>query len=127
MTIAVVGMGYADGVPRLLSNQLKVAIIKGEGAFTVAYLVPQIGAITMDQIMLDISNVPTAQEGDVVVFLGQAGNQVFSADQWAEMTNTISWEILCGFKNRLPRIMVPAAATPSPSSRNVAERLQNSY
>lgn len=112
MTIAVVGIGYADGIPRLLSNQLKVSVLRGEGAAVRAYSVPQLGAITMDQLIIDVSDVPMAQEGDVVVFLGQAGDQYLSADQWADMTDTISWEILCGFKNRLPRITLSSAVPP---------------
>jgi len=122
MTIAIVGIGYADGVPRLLSNQLKVAIVKGNGVNAIAHSVPQLGAITMDQIMIDISGVPTAKEGDVVVFIGQAGEQYLGADQWAEATQTISWEILCGFKQRLPRITLPtlpASSVPPISSRPV--------
>ena len=50
MRLAVVGIGYADGVPRHLSNQMQV-LIRGE-------IIPQIGAITMDQIMLDVSSIP---------------------------------------------------------------------
>lgn len=94
--IAVVGIGYADGVPRALSNQVQV-IVKGK-------LAQQIGAITMDQLMLDVSHIPDLQEGDIVTLLGQDGAHHLTADGWAALTNTISWEILCGFKHRLPRI-----------------------
>jgi len=96
MKIAIVGIGYADGVPRLLSNQMDV-LISGQR-------VRQIGAITMDQLMLDVSMLPGVQEGDVVTLLGEDAGYQLSADQWAVMTGTISWEILCGFKHRLPRI-----------------------
>ena len=96
--IAVVGIGYADGVPRSLSNQLTV-LLRGQR-------VPQIGAITMDQIMLDVSTIPALQEGEVVTLLGQDGNQQILADDWAQALGTISWEILCGFKHRLPRVAV---------------------
>jgi alanine racemase len=96
--VAVVGVGYADGVPRALSNQLQVSI-KGT-------LAPQIGAITMDQLMLDVSHIPDLQEGDIVTLLGQDGPQNLTADDWATLTGTISWEILCGFKHRLPRIAI---------------------
>jgi alanine racemase len=100
MTLAVIGIGYADGVPRCLSNQMTVSI-NGQA-------VRQVGAITMDQIMLDVTDVPQIQEGDVVTLLGQDGEQVMTADDWAEKLGTISWEILCGFKNRLPRVTVNA-------------------
>jgi alanine racemase len=95
--IAVVGIGYADGVPRNLSTQLKV-ILRDR-------LVPQVGAITMDQLMLDVSAIPDVEVGEVVTLLGQQGNQQISADDWASTLGTISWEILCSFKHRLPRIV----------------------
>jgi alanine racemase len=98
LRLAVVGIGYADGVPRSLSNNLQV-LIRGQR-------VPQIGTITMDQLMLDVSAFPDLQEGEVVTLLGEQGNEQISADDWAEKLNTISWEILCGFKHRLPRVAV---------------------
>lgn len=98
MRIAVVGIGYADGVPRNLSNKMQV-LIRGNW-------VPQIGAITMDQLMLDVSSIPDIQEGDVVTILGQEGKEIITADDWALTLGTISWEILCGFKHRLPRVAV---------------------
>ncbi len=96
MKIATVGIGYADGVPRSLSNQMEVVVHHQR--------IRQIGAITMDQLMLDVSGLDQVQEGDVVTLLGQVGEHRLSADHWAEMAGTISWEILCGFKHRLPRI-----------------------
>lgn len=98
MRLAVVGIGYADGVPRSLSNQMQV-LVRGRR-------VPQIGAITMDQIMLDVSSIPDLQEGEIVTLLGEQGKEKISADDWANCLNTISWEILCGFKHRLPRVAV---------------------
>lgn len=98
MRLAVVGIGYADGVPRNLSGKMQV-LIQGRR-------VPQIGAITMDQLMLDVSTLPNIQEGEIVTLLGQEGKEEISADNWAEQLNTISWEILCGFKHRLPRVGV---------------------
>lgn len=98
MQVAVVAIGYADGIPRNLSNQMTV-LVQGQP-------VRQIGAITMDQLMLDVSQVSWVQEGDVVTILGQDGRYTISADDWAMTLNTISWEILCSFKHRLPRIAV---------------------
>jgi len=98
MTIAVIGIGYADGVPRNLSNQMDV-LIRGKR-------VKQIGSITMDQIMLDVTEIPGVQEGEVVTLLGKDQLDSISADDWANKLGTISWEILCGFKNRLPRVIV---------------------
>jgi alanine racemase len=98
MQIAVVGIGYADGVPRSLSNKISV-LIQGKQ-------IPQIGAITMDQLMVDITQVPHIQEGDVVTLLGEDGGHCISADDWANILGTIAWEILCSFKHRLPRLAV---------------------
>ncbi|MBU7583921.1 MAG: alanine racemase [Nostoc sp. TH1S01] len=98
MRIAVVAIGYADGVPRNLSNQMQV-LLRGQR-------VPQIGAITMDQLMIDITKVPDIQEGEIVTLLGDQGKEQITADDWAAQLNTISWEILCGFKHRLPRVGV---------------------
>ena len=98
MRLAVAGIGYADGVPRNLSNRLQV-LLRGQ-------LVPQVGAITMDQLMLDVSHIPNVQAGEVVTLIGRDGDQEISADDWAAALGTISWEILCGFKHRLPRLPV---------------------
>jgi alanine racemase len=98
MQIATIGIGYADGVPRNLSTKMSV-LVRGQR-------VPQIGTITMDQIMLDVSEIPALQEGEVVTLLGQDGNQQITADDWANLLGTISWEILCSFKHRLPRVAV---------------------
>lgn len=98
MQIAVVSIGYADGIPRNLSNRLKV-LIRGQWA-------QQIGAITMDQMMLDVNHLPNLQVGEVVTLIGRDGDREISADDWANTLGTISWEILCGFKHRLPRIII---------------------
>lgn len=102
MLLAVVGIGYADGVPRNLSNRIEV-LIRGKR-------VPQIGAITMDQLMLDVSAIPNLREGEVVTLLGQDGDDRITADDWANRLNTISWEILCSFKHRLPRISIGSSS-----------------
>lgn len=94
--VAIVGIGYADGIPRNLSNRLQ-AIVCGK-------LVPQIGSITMDQLMLNVDNIPYVQSGEVVTLIGQQNNLKITAEDWASALDTISWEILCSFKHRLPRI-----------------------
>lgn len=98
MRLAVVGIGYADGIPRNLSNKMTVLIRSQQ--------VRQIGAITMDQLMLDVSEIPDLQTGEVVTLIGQDGDLSISADDWAQSLGTISWEILCSFKHRLPRVAV---------------------
>lgn len=98
LAIATVGIGYADGIPRNLSNKMTV-LVRGQR-------VAQVGTITMDQMMLDVSTIPQLQDGEVVTLLGQDGTERISADDWATTIGTISWEILCGFKHRLPRLTV---------------------
>ncbi len=96
MQIATVAIGYADGIPRGLSNRIRVAV-NGQK-------VAQIGTITMDQCAIDVTHVPNVHVGDVVTFLGDDSEN--TADDWANLLGTISWEILCGFKHRLPRINI---------------------
>ncbi len=96
MSIAIVEIGYADGIPRRLSDRMQVAI-RGR-------LVPQIGTITMDRIVIDITQIPDLQVGEIVTILGRDGAVEVTADDWATALGTISWEILCGFKHRLPRV-----------------------
>src|SRR6478672_6185659 len=96
--IAVIGIGYADGIPRNLSNKMQV-LVRGQ-------FVPQVGAVTMDQLMLDVTDFPDLEVGEVVTLLGKDGENQITADDWAVILGTISWEILCGFKHRLPRVAV---------------------
>jgi alanine racemase len=94
--LAVVGIGYADGVPRQLSNQLEV-LFQGQR-------LPQVGAITMDQLVLDSTDHPDLDVGSVVTLLGRDGDEEITPADWSARCNTIPWEILCGFKHRLPRL-----------------------
>lgn len=100
--LAVVAIGYADGVPRLLSNQLEV-LFEGQR-------IPQVGAITMDQLVLDATDAPRLEQGSVVTLLGDDGGAQIQPTAWSELCGTIPWEILCGFKNRLPRLAGPGGA-----------------
>jgi len=94
--LAVVGIGYADGVPRLLSNRLEVLFA--------GHRLPQVGAITMDQLVLDATDVPALEAGSVVTLLGEEAGDRIDPQAWSEPIGTIPWEILCGFKHRLPRL-----------------------
>jgi alanine racemase len=94
--LAVVAIGYADGVPRQLSNRLEV-LFQGQR-------LPQVGAITMDQLVLDATDCPQLDVGGVVTLLGRDGDQEILPSDWSERCQTIPWEILCGFKLRLPRL-----------------------
>ncbi|MBI2995302.1 MAG: alanine racemase [Candidatus Melainabacteria bacterium] len=90
--IATVPIGYADGVDRNLSNKIS-AIYKGKE-------IKQVGLITMDQMMFDITEITNPQVNDVVTLL----DNKLSISSWAKGLNTISYELLCRLKMRLPRI-----------------------
>ena len=107
--LAVVGIGYADGVPRQLSNQLEV-LFAGQR-------LPQVGAITMDQLVLDATDCPALEVGSVVTLLGEDGDQQITPSDWSDRCHTIPWEILCGFKHRLPRLTAAQAAWEGPNDR----------
>ena len=96
--LAVIGIGYADGVSRCLSGRIH-ALHRGR-------ILPQVGAITMDQLMLDVTDHPALEIGDVVTLLGQDDQQVIRPQDWAELSDSIPWEVLCSFKHRLPRLVV---------------------
>jgi alanine racemase len=94
-TIATIPIGYADGVSRGLSNKI-YGILHGKK-------VPQIGNITMDQMMFDITGID-ANEGDIITLIGQDGHEVISINEWAEILNTIHYELICRLKVRLSRV-----------------------
>ncbi len=96
--LAVLSIGYADGVPRNLSG--KINVIHNDKLY------PQVGSITMDQMMVDITGSSEIKVGSTMVLLGCDGDKTISPLEWARKSNTIPWEILCSFKNRLPRVQV---------------------
>ena len=96
--LAVLSIGYADGIPRNLSGKISVAHQNK--------LYPQVGSITMDQMMVDITGSNEIKIGSTMVLLGSDGDKTISPVDWARESNTIPWEILCSFKNRLPRVKV---------------------
>ncbi len=97
--IATVPMGYADGLSRALGNR-GYALIRGRR-------VPIAGAVSMDLTMLDVTDIPSARQGEEVVFLGPQegalGKDVISAAEIAEATGTIPWEVLTSISRRVPR------------------------
>ena len=96
--LAVLSIGYADGVPRNLSG--KINVIHNNKFY------PQVGSITMDQMMVDITDSNEIKVGSTMVLLGSDGDKTVSPLEWARKSNTIPWEILCSFKNRLPKVEV---------------------
>jgi alanine racemase len=93
--IALLPVGYADGYNRLLSNRGEV-LVRGQRA-------PIAGRVTMDQIMVDVTDLADAAMDDEVVLLGSQGSQCIPADHLAEHTGTIAYEVLCAIGMRVPR------------------------
>ncbi|AEE97349.1 alanine racemase [Mahella australiensis] len=96
--IATISAGYADGYRRQLSNKGCV-LIRGNRA-------PVIGRVCMDQFMVDVTDIPGVVTGDEVVLIGRQGNETITADELAELCDTISYEILTSIGPRVPRIYV---------------------
>ena len=94
--IATLPIGYADGYPRLLSNRGSV-LMGGKR-------VPIVGRICMDLLMVDVSEMIPPQLGDEVILLGEDGAERINADDIAKWAGTISYEVLCGVSQRIPRI-----------------------
>ena len=94
--IATVMAGYADGVPRLLSNCGEV-IIRGVKA-------PIVGRVCMDQFMVDVSHISGVKPGDTVTIFGTEGSETITADEVAEKAQTIGYELVCGIASRVPRV-----------------------
>jgi alanine racemase len=94
--IAVLPLGYADGLPRSAVNALRV-LVRG-------HYVPVVGSICMDQCMIDVTDVAGVREYDEVVVLGEQGGLSVTAEDIAEKAGTIPYEVLCRFGQRLPRI-----------------------
>ena len=95
--IATLPVGYADGLPRALSNKGKVLI--GGRRY------PIVGRVCMDMILVDVGN-SKVKVGDEVVLIGRQGNETISADDVAKLSDTISYEIICGIGKRVPRIYI---------------------
>lgn len=93
--LALVPVGYGDGLPRALSNQGSV-LLRGRRR-------PIVGIISMDQTLVDAGDVPV-EPGEEVVLLGGQGQEVITVDSWAQLSGTIVYEILCGLGQRLPRV-----------------------
>jgi len=95
-TIATLPLGYADGVHRVLSNQMRVL---GRGRF-----LPQVGRVCMDQFMVEVPRGAELTEGDEVVLVGAQGDERISMDELADTAGTINYEMACAFGMRLKRI-----------------------
>ena len=96
MRIATVTVGYADGYSRLLSGKGEI-LVHGKRCKIV-------GRVCMDQLMIDVSDVPEAKSGDIVTLIGRDGDDIITADELASVYGTIGYEVVCGISKRVPRI-----------------------
>ncbi len=94
--IATIQAGYADGVPRALSNRGEI-IIKGQRA-------PIVGRICMDQLMADVTDIAHVGVGDTVTIFGRDGGELITAEETAARAGTIAYELVCGISKRVPRV-----------------------
>ncbi|HVZ81871.1 MAG TPA: alanine racemase, partial [bacterium] len=92
--VATLAMGYADGVPRSLSNK-GFFLIRGKK-------VPIVGTVCMDMTMVDVSRVRGIRAGDRALFFGKG----LGVEEQAALAGTISYELLCGIGGRVPRVYV---------------------
>jgi len=102
-TIAVLCAGYGDGIPRAVSNRASV-LIKGVRC-------PVLGRVTMDQTIVDVSDVPGLASGDEAVIVGRQGADEISIGEFSRWAETIPWETLCSVTKRVPRVYRTALGT----------------
>ncbi len=95
--LALLPLGYADGLNRLLSNRGYV-LVRGQEA-------PFAGRISMDQATVDVTGVPGVAIGDEVVLLGSQGDETLDAWDLADLCGTVPWEVLCAIGPRVPRVL----------------------
>ncbi|MEG2382075.1 MAG: alanine racemase [Oscillospiraceae bacterium] len=96
--LAVLPIGYADGLHRVLSNKMEVIINDTRAK--------QVGRICMDMCMVDITSIPTAKVGDIATIFGHDDDEVISVNELAENAGTISYEMVCSISSRVPRSFI---------------------
>ena len=94
--VATISIGYADGIPRSLSNGRLKVLVRGEYAYG-------IGRICMDQLMIDVTDLPGVRNGDEVIFIGKDGDKEIRAEEVAESAGTITHELFSCLGARLER------------------------
>jgi alanine racemase len=94
--VATLPIGYADGVFRRLGLEHQHVLIRGRRH-------PMVGAVTMDQVMVDVGPETDVEVGDEAVLLGSQGDERITPDDWAERLDTISYEVVCAIGARVER------------------------
>ena len=98
MRLALVAAGYADGLDRRLGNRFSL-LVRGERA-------PLVGRISMDQAVLDVTEIAGVEADDEVVIIGTQGSESITAFELAEASETIPWEVFTRIGQRVPRVEV---------------------
>lgn len=93
--IATVSLGYGDGYPRALSSKGYV-LIKG-------CVAPIIGRVCMDQLMVDVTDIPDVKRSDVVTLIGRDGDKCITVEEIAGLAGTFNYEFVCDLNKRIPR------------------------
>ena len=96
--VATVPVGYADGYRRSLSGKFH-CLIHGKKA-------PILGRICMDQMMVDVTEIPETQPGDRVTLVGTDGEETITMEQISAAADSFNYEFVCGISRRVPRIYV---------------------
>lgn len=96
MRIALLAAGYADGLDRRLGNRFSL-LVRGQRA-------PLVGRVSMDQSVIDVTEIPGVEPGDEVVILGRQGDENITAFDLADASGTIPWEVFTRIAPRVPRI-----------------------
>ena len=96
--VATVPAGYADGYFRSLSGKFHV-LICGKKA-------PILGRICMDQLMVDVTDIPEAKVGSKVTLVGKDGDEQITVEQIAEAAGSFNYEFICGISRRVPRYYI---------------------
>ena len=99
MRVATLSAGYADGYPRHASNRGVSMLVRGKRC-------PLLGRVTMDLMVIDVSDLPDAAVGDEVVLVGRQGDEEISATELADRAGTINWEIVTRIGSRVKRVFV---------------------
>jgi alanine racemase len=92
----VLTAGYGDGVPRALSNRGQI-LVRGRRC-------PILGRVTMDQTIVDVTDVPGVVAGDEAVLVGRQQGEQVDLIEFSRWADTIPWETLCSVTKRVPRI-----------------------
>ena len=103
MRLALLAVGYADGLDRRLGNRFSL-LVRGQHA-------PIAGRISMDQTVIDVTEIPGVTPGDEVVILGSQGESAISAYDHADAAVTIPWEVFTRIGARVRRIVVEPNGT----------------